>query len=96
MSKYFIPYSGTKPASVEINGHRLIFLSKSRDNFEEELDKVGADTVKVVKIKDDTLEEEKFFSKLARKNDAGVVIVPAEASCDDLILALSDKLPWIQ
>jgi hypothetical protein len=58
-SSFFVPYTGKKPASVCINGHRLVILAAERDMIEEDLDLLGADRVKKVKLGASELEQER-------------------------------------
>ena len=96
MNRYYIPCQGKKPVALEINGHRLLLLSRDRQLVEEHLDDVGADSVKVVKVADTEVAEAELFSKLSKKNEAGVVIIPSEASYSELRSSLETQLPWIQ
>jgi hypothetical protein len=96
MKKFYIPYSGRKPSAVEINGHRLIMLAQDKESVITHLDAVGADRLKVVKVEDSETAEVEFFSKLSFRNHAGVVILPPEVSCGDMLATLEASLPWVQ
>ena len=37
MNNYFVPYTGKKPASVCINGHRLVILAVDKELLEDDL-----------------------------------------------------------
>lgn len=95
MTRYYIPYNGNRPAPLEVNGHRLIVLAKSRDAIEDELESVGADHIRTVKVKDSEGAEQEFFTKLAQKNGAGVLVMPAEVSYEQLKDSLVAQLPWL-
>jgi hypothetical protein len=49
MNNFFVPYTGKKPALVNINGHRLVILAEEKDMLEEELELLGADRVKIAR-----------------------------------------------
>jgi hypothetical protein len=95
MKKFYIPYVGKKPFSTVINGHRLVMLAEDKSSFAEEMVSVGIDKVKVVKVEDSENAETELFIKLANKHNAGVVIIPPELGCQQLIEALQVELPWM-
>lgn len=96
MTRYYIPYSGKHPASFEIKGHKLILLARDKGSIEHDLDTVGADRLKMFRVGDSEIDEEQFLAKIAEKNAAGVLILPAETSYTDLMKSLEDQLPWLQ
>ena len=96
MNKFYIPFQGKKPAAIEVNGHRLLLLSRERDLVEDALDEVGADSVKEVKVGEDEFSEKEFFSKLSSRNHAGVLVMSPELSFSDLQFSLHQNLPWVQ
>ena len=96
MTRLYIPYAGKSPTSLSVNGHKLILVSRSKAAIEDELDAVGADRLKAVKIEDSEMAEDEFLTALAKKNHAGILLVPEELSYTQLKRALEDNLPWIQ
>ncbi len=92
---FFVPYTGKKPASVSINGHRLVILSSERDAMEEELELLGADRIKKVRLGASDVEQERALGKLARQVDGGVVIAPAGVGIRDVLRNLESELPWV-
>ncbi len=96
MTRFYIPYSGNRPAPLEINGHRLIVLAKDKDALQSDLELVGADRIKTVKVEDTESAEQEFFSKLAQRNGAGVLVMPPEVSYSQLKYSLIEQLPWLQ
>jgi len=96
MEHFFVPYSGKRPASVCINGHNLVILTHEKDTLEEDLDLLGADRVRTVKLGEKQDEQQKFLGRIARQVDGGVVIVPAGIGLRDIIKNLEDELPWLQ
>lgn len=96
MENYFVPYMGKRPASVCINGHRLVILALDRDTLEEELDLLGADRVKTVTLGESQDEQDLLLGKIARQVDGGVVIAPEGVNLRDVLKNLESELPWVQ
>ena len=96
MESFFVPYTGKKPAAVCINGHRLVILSHEKDTLEEDLDLLGADRVKSVRLGQSEQDQEEFLGKIARQVDGGVVIAPSGIGLRDVIKNLETELPWLQ
>ena len=96
MTKFFVPFLGDKPAAVSINGHRLIILSRERTALEEELEIVGADTLRTLVTGNSREDESRFLNKLSRTSKAGVVIAPGDLELKDVIRNLEVQLPWLQ
>jgi hypothetical protein len=96
MNKFYIPFHGKKPAKLEINGHRLMLLSRDPELLEDALESVGADAVKEVKVGDGEKAEVEFFTKLSEKNQAGVLVVSSDLTFSDLQFSLHQNLPWVQ
>jgi hypothetical protein len=96
MDNFFVPYTGKKPASVCINGHRLVILTHDKDMLEDDLDLIGADRVKKVRLGASEDEQEKFLGEIARAVDGGVVIAPSGVDLRDVLKNLESELPWLQ
>jgi hypothetical protein len=96
MENYFVPYMGKRPASVCINGHRLVILAHDRDTLEEDLDLLGADRVKTVTLGENEDEQDLLLGKIARQVDGGVVIAPEGVNLRDVLKNLESELPWVQ
>lgn len=96
MGRFYVPYAGDKPASVLVNGHRLIILARDKTTFEDELSLIGADSLKVFASGNSQEEETHAFNKLARSLNAGVVIAPGDIGLQDVIRNLENQLPWLQ
>jgi hypothetical protein len=96
MDNFFVPYIGKKLASVFINGHRLVILTHDRDVLEEDLELLGADHIKKVRLSSSESEQQKFLGKIARQVDGGVVIAPSGVELKDVLRNLEDELPWVQ
>ena len=96
MSKFFVPYSGDKPAAVSINGHRLLILARERSALEDELEIMGASELRPLQTGRNREEESRTLSKLARVTHAGVVIAPGDLELKDVLKNLENQLPWLQ
>jgi hypothetical protein len=96
MESFYVPYTGKKPAAVSINGHRLVILTHEKDTLEEDLDLLGADRVKSIKVGTADVDQEEFLGKIARQVDGGVVIAPSGIGLRDVIKNLETELPWLQ
>jgi hypothetical protein len=96
MNNFFVPYTGKKPALVNINGHRLVILAEEKDTLEEDLELLGADRVKAVKVAGSESAQEQLLGKIARQVDGGVVIAPSGVGLRDVLKNLETELPWFQ
>ena len=94
-TSFFVPYSGRHPALISVNGHRLLILAREEDVFEDNLDAVGADRLKLLKTGGPFADEESLLKRLAEKVDAGVVVAASEASFTDVVKSLESQLPWV-
>jgi len=81
MENFFVPYTGKKPALVCINGHRLVILAHEKDTLEEDLDLLGADRVKKVKLDGTEDEQERLFGTLLRESASAMSLRTSKASC---------------
>lgn len=70
-------------------------LAKDKLALEESMESVGADRIKTVRIDDSDSAEKEFFTKLAERNSAGVLVIPAEVSYSQLTSSLLTQLPWL-
>ncbi len=91
-----MPYTGKKPASLFINGHRLVILAHDKEVLAEGLELLGADTVKAVKCSHTSREQERVLGKIAKQVDGGVVVAPSGVDLRDVIKNLENELPWLQ
>lgn len=96
MKALYIPYTGTRPASIVVNGHKLLILSQDKDTLEESLDLIGADSVRKIRNSESDAEQELAIDRIARKNRASIVIAPIEAEVSDILRSLETELPWLQ
>lgn len=96
MDNFFVPYTGNKPASVCINGHKLVILAHDKDMLEDELELLGADCIKRLRLSSSEDEQQRALGKIARQVDGGVVIAPSGVELKDVIKNLEEELPWVQ
>lgn len=92
MTIVFIPYEHNRPAAVEINGHRLLILATSREEFEGELSTLGADEVRQIELVGD---ETEALAELAASVQSGVVVTPPGIAVGDMMQSLKSELPWV-
>lgn len=95
LHKLYVPYTGRRPASVMINGHRLVILSHEPGPLEDSLDVIGADRIKEFVPTNDR-EAEEQLNKIAKSGKAGIVIAPPELEMEEVIRNLESELPWLQ
>lgn len=96
MSEYFVPFKGRSPATVAINGHQIVLLAEGRGVFDDTHGLLEADQIKEVSVGPSSEEKTRVISELARSINGGVVIVPPEASLEEVFKTLAQELPWVQ
>jgi len=96
MKGYFVPFQSGKPATITVNGHRLVVLSRDPTVIKASLPKLGGDTVKRLKSGQTKEDEDQFFKRLAEKANAGVVIAPGNLELELILSNLEIQLPWLQ
>ncbi len=93
MTTYFAPYSGDKPAVVNIKGHRVLILASTPDDAVVDLDRVGGNELRAIHVSD---KEPAEFAQLAAEVQGGVVVSPPGVSIKNMITSLEAQLPWVQ
>ncbi|MCB0320208.1 MAG: hypothetical protein KDD60_04725 [Bdellovibrionales bacterium] len=97
MIRYFIPYTGSCPALVNINGHRLLVVSCDAAEIEDSLDLFGADSIRSVEGESGARGEcRRLLEELAEEVEGGVVIAPDDVELAQILTDLEAELPWIQ
>ena len=96
MKRFFVPYTGSEPAAVTVNGHRLVILSSVSAPLGDDLVALGADSARPVYSGDSAQEETRVLNNLAKLTNAGVVVAPADVQVRDVIRNLESQLPWLQ
>jgi len=95
MSVFFVPYNGRKVAAVDIKGQRVLIVSQDKDVLTDGLHLLGANRVKTIE-EHNPVEREVMFMDLAHKAKGNLVIIPEEASMDEVLNSLESRLNWIQ
>jgi hypothetical protein len=95
MNAYFMPYAGEEPATVLINGHRVVLVSRDPEQLEAELESVGGDRICALD-EDEYGGEEQLLTYFAQTTKAHVVMTPTEVPLAAVIEGLERELPWIQ
>jgi len=96
MSNFYVPYAGSKPASLSINGHRLVIISADRNELEENLSLLGADHFQELDDWGSRAEQEASLETIASSVGGGVVVAPEDLELREVIKNLETELPWIQ
>lgn len=96
MADLFVPISKRKPKAVDINGHRLLILARSRAVLERDLKQIGADGVRRVEDGASFGGQKKILEKLAKESGGGIVIAEGRVRLERVIKSLESELPWIQ
>lgn len=89
----FIPFSGKRPVTTSINGHRVMVVSEHKENIQDALTLLGADRLEEVIMTPS--EVQKAILDLTRSNQAHVVLLPEDCSMIRLLAQLEEDLPWI-
>lgn len=95
MERFFAPYSGSHPATVLVNGHKIILLSRDPAQLEDSLELVGADRVCPVES-EAFIDDTSLFKELAQASAAHVVVTPPDLQLEIVLQSLEKELPWIQ
>ena len=84
METLYAPYVGSEPATVTVNGHRVIVLSADPAALEENLPLLGGDTVVPVDgVGEDSTDD--LIARLADAAHAYVVVTPTEVTVPQVI-----------
>ena len=73
-----------------------MILSNDQEALDGSLGLFGADKLKTVNVGDSFEEQELVLDKLAKKENAGIVLATADVHLPDLIRSLELELSWIQ
>ncbi|MFM1847044.1 MAG: hypothetical protein RL417_518 [Pseudomonadota bacterium] len=95
METLYAPFIGCNPATVTVNGHRVIFLSTDRRALEEGLALLGAESVQPVGT-NPAEETADIAAEIAAATRAHPVLTPGEAAVGDVLHSLEAALPWLQ
>lgn len=95
MANLFVPYSGSNPAAVTINGHKLLILSRDKDELERNLDLINADHLLEIEGGESAEEQDELLYKLGQTIQGGIIIAPSEARMEEVLESLKSQLPWV-
>jgi hypothetical protein len=96
MERYYIPYKGSQPAAININGHSVLIVSSDRDALVEHLSEQGVDRFKVFDSAETPEEQVVQLAWLSNAVKGEVVVAPDFLSLKELVESLEGQLPWIQ
>lgn len=95
METLYAPYLGNEPATIVVNGHRVVVLSADQSALEERLELFGGDSVHPLdEVSDVTADD--AIQRLSEAAHAHVVVTPHEATVEDVLRSLEESLPWLQ
>ena len=89
-----MPYRGTKPLTLTVNGHKLVIIAPEPELLEEFVERYGGDAVKGVQPQR-YKSESAFVKSLERKSSAKVVMAPAGVELSEVLASLELSLPWL-
>lgn len=95
MSYFYTPYSGGKPATILVKGHKVIVVSERPDPLKVSLELFGADSIKRLPGGKSKRDHVRFFNELSKSVDGGLVVATDEVSVPEIIKGLEAELPWI-
>lgn len=95
MTTLFVPYQGDRPASLIVNGHKVVVVCPEEEIAYQWLEEVGADKVCEVQV-ESVGEQEQVFGHLVASVRGGVVVVPTGVDFDEIMSELEAQLPWVQ
>lgn len=93
--KVYVPYSKDTPATININGHKLVIVSKNSKTLLDGLQSVGGDSVREIPINEGVKEEALALAELATIIKGGVVMAPSSVKLTTMIKSLEKQLPWL-
>ncbi len=96
MKSFFVPFSSGEPATISVNGHRLVLLSRSSRLISESLPHLGADSIRRLRCSKTRAAEERLLQRVSSWAKAGIVIAPKGVELASVIENLESELPWIQ
>ena len=96
MNSLFVPFTGNKPAAIEINGHRLIFVSTESDMLLNNLEVLGGNELREIESESNVDDSNGALETLAADIKGGVVLMPPGLSPQVIIANLEIELPWLQ
>ena len=96
MGSFYIPFAGKKPKIFDINGHKVLFVGSTPDEFEDlPLLDLGADRLKEVRVGESEEEQLLLTAQIAKKAKADIVVSPREVDAELAFETLKAQLPWV-
>jgi hypothetical protein len=95
MEKVYVPYLNDLPATISVNGHRLVIVSKDSQILLKDLKVIGGDSVREISILDGLQDEALALAQLATTIKGGVVMAPKTMRLSAMIKNLEKQLPWL-
>ena len=95
MAKLFAPYANDKPVPVEVNGHRLLILTRASEDLVRDLAMLGGEEIREIQFPDANVEESALLADIATDSQCGVVLAPPGIQPSAMIQSLEEELPWI-
>ena len=96
MTTFYVPFKDKTPATLSINGHRLVILSKDKDAISTGLGLIGADKVRRIRSGPTEVDQAEALQRIGKAANSGVVIAPPDAPLADVVRSLEVDLPWLQ
>ena len=95
MPKLFVPYANDKPVPIEVNGHRLLILTRASEDMLSDLKLLGGEEIREIQLTDSKAAESEALADLASTGQCGVVLAPSGIPPSAMIQSLESELPWI-
>ena len=95
MQKLYIPYSGSGPTQIEVNGHRVVLVSPDHEVLARGLEVLGGDALHEFDADQFETPEEVVAELSDVTGNAHIVLAPAQLEITDLLESLRLNLPWV-
>lgn len=95
MSIFFVPYFDNTPATIEVNGHKLLIVASDSEDLQQEMSSIGAEEIREVIVEKEDEEIPAALADLAADIGGGVVLTPPGVRPLEMIDSLVKELPWI-
>jgi hypothetical protein len=95
MKHIYVPYSGEAPASLLINGHRVLIVSPEPEQLQAHLEDFGGDHLQEMNCEETDNAATELLESLAKKIEGGVVVAPGDIRLEQILHELEAGLPWV-
>jgi hypothetical protein len=98
MNTVYVPYSGKRPSTVTVNGHKVLILSGEKEDIEEYLEDLGGTRIRTIEVDymPDSDKMKVLLEGIAKTSKAHVVLAPDGIHIPAILKQLEVDLPWIQ